>query len=84
MKSREQRIENYLSKYSEHHCILINKKRTLFHYVWVLQDKEDVFKVYVGKALYLDINIGQRLTIGRIEKQLINVRLGYCKMDNNL
>ena len=84
MKSRGQQIETYLSKYSEHHCILINKKKTLFHYVWVLQDNEDVFKVYVGKALCLDINISQRLTIGRIGKRLINVRLGYCKMDSNL
>ena len=84
MKTREQIIDKYLSKYSEHHCILFEKKRTLFHYVWMLQDNEGVFKVYVGKALYLDIDIGQQLTIGRIGKQLINVRLGYCKMNNNL
>ena len=84
MKSRGQQIETYLGKYSEHHCILINKKKTLFHYVWVLQDENDIFKVYVGKSLYSDINIGQRITIGRIGKQLINVRLRYCKMDSNL
>ena len=83
MKTRKN-IESYLGKYSEHHCILIKKKRTLFHYVWVLQDKDDIFKAYVGKALYSDINIAQRLTVGRIGKQLINVRLGYCKTDNKL
>ena len=84
MKTREQIIDKYLSKYSEHHCILFEKKRTLFHYVWLLQNNEGVFKVYVGKALYLDIDIGQQLTIGRIGKQLINVRRGHCKMDSNL
>ena len=84
MKTREQIIDKYLSKYSEHHCILFKKKRTLFHYVWMLQDNEGVFKVYVGKALYLDIDIGQQLTIGRIGKQLINVRRGYYKMDSDL
>ena len=84
MKTREQIIDKYLSKYSEHHCILFEKKRTLFHYVWLLRNNEGVFKVYVGKALYLDIDIGHQLTIGRIGKQLINVRRGYCKMDSNL
>ena len=84
MKTREQIIDKYLSKYSEHHCILFEKKRTLFHYVWMLQDKEDVFLVYVGKTLYLDVNIGHRLTVGRIGKRLINIRHGYCKMDSNL
>ena len=84
MKTREQLIDKYLSKYSEHHCILLEKKRTLFHYVWMLQDKEDIFMVYVGKTLYLDVNIGQRLTVGKIGKRLINIRRGYCKMDSNL
>ena len=83
MKSREQIREDYLSKYSEHHCTLIKKYRTVFRYVLVLRDKEDTFKIYVGQALYSDIKIGQRLTIGRIGRQLINIRFGYCKIDSD-
>ncbi len=83
MKLREQIYEDYLSKYSDHHCTLIKKYRTVFHYVLVLRDKEDAFKIHVGQALYSDIKIGQRLTIGRIGKRLINIRLGYCKIDSD-
>ena len=83
MKSREQICEGYLNKYSEHHCTLIEKHRTVFRYVLVLRDSKDTFKVYVGQELYSDIKIGQRLTIGRIGKRLINIRLGYCKIDSD-
>ena len=41
MKLREQIYEDYLSKYSDHHCTLIKKYRTVFHYVSVLRDKEE-------------------------------------------
>ncbi len=68
-----------LSRYSEHHCVLIKKYRTLFHYVWLLDDGGKKLRVNVGKALYDEKQIGTKLTIGRIGRRLINIRVGFCK-----
>ncbi len=80
MKSNEQSIDDYLKKYSEHHCVLIKKYRGLFHYVWILDDNGSVFRVNVGKALYYGESIGSKLTIGRIGRKLINIRRGFGKI----
>ena len=80
MKKKE-KVYDCMNKYSDHHCILIKKYRTLFHYVWVLEENGQEFKVYVGRALYFHIEIGTQLTIGKIGRKLINIRSGFCKTD---
>lgn len=71
---------NYpLTGYSEHKCILIKKHRGLFHYTWSLDDNGKRFKVNVGKMLYDRVQIGEKLTVGRIGRKLINIRTGYCE-----
>ena len=81
MRNKIEQINDYMNKYSDHHCTLIKKYRTLFHYVWVLEENGQNFKVYVGKALYFRTDLGIRLTIGKNGRKLINVRPGFCKTD---
>ena len=81
MKSSSKLTHDYLNKYSNHHCILIKKYRTVFHYIWLLEENDNIFKIHVGKALYLQIDIGTKLTIGRIGRKLINIRTGFCKIE---
>ena len=81
MTRKDETIEKYLSKYSEHRCLLVKKYRTVFHYVWVLEENGNRFKIHVGKQLYLLHPIRSRLTIGRIGKKLINIRPGFAKSD---
>lgn len=81
MRNKNEQINDYMNKYSDHHCTLIKRYRTPFHYVWVLEENGQNFKVYVGKALYFRTDLGTRLTIGKIGRKLINVRPGFCKTD---
>ena len=81
MKSKDEMVDEYMRKYSEHHCLLVKKYRTVFHYVWVLEENENRFKIHVGKSLYLHHQIGSRMTIGRIGKKMINIRPGFAKFD---
>ena len=81
MQRKDEMIDKYMRKYSEHHCLLVKKYRTIFRYVWVLEENESRFKIHVGKSLYLHHHIGSRLTIGRIGKKLINIRSGFAKLD---
>lgn len=70
-----------MENYTDHHCVLERKYRTPFHYVWILNDNGTRFRVNVGKALYDGIAIGDKLTIGRCKRRLINVRSGFCKIE---
>ena len=36
-------------------------------------------KVYVGKCIYEDTELGSKLTIGEINRKLINIRPGICE-----
>ena len=73
-------MKNYypLTGYSEHRCVLVKKYRALFHYVWLLDDVGKRFKVNVGKALYDRVQVGEKLTLGRIGNKLENIRMGFC------
>ena len=81
MKNKNEKVNGCMNKYLDHHCTLIKKYRTLFHYVWVLEEQGQEFKVHVGKALYFCIELGTQLTIGKIGRKLINIRPGFCKTD---
>ena len=47
----------------------------------MLEENDNIFKIHVGKALYLQIDIGTKLTIGRIGRKLIYIRTGFCKIE---
>ena len=81
MKYENEKVNGYMNKYSDHHCTLIKKYRSLFHYVCMLEEDGQKFKVYVGKALYFRNKLGTRLTIGKIGRKLINARTEFCKTD---
>ena len=81
MKNKNEKVNDCMNNYSDHYCTLIKKYRTLFYYVWVLEEKGQEFKVYVGKVLYFRIELGTQLTIGKIGRKLINIRSGFCKTD---
>ena len=80
MKNNNEPRSDYLSNYSNHHCVLIKKYRNIFHYIWVLEENGKTFKIYVGKALYFQAELGTKLTIGKIGRKLINIRTGFCKI----
>ena len=66
--------------YNEHRGILIKKYRNLFgKYVFVIDENKKPSKIYVGKCIYEDTKLGSILTIGEINRKLINIRLGICK-----
>lgn len=77
VSAKETVANKVMSKYSEHHCVLIKKYRTLFHCVWLLEEDGNKFRINVGEALYSKIEIGARLTIGKIGKRLMNIRPGF-------
>ena len=81
MKNKNEKVNDCMNNYSDHHCTLIKKYRTLFHYVWVLEEKGQKFKVHVGKALYFRTELGTQLTVGKIGRELINIRTGFCQTD---
>lgn len=70
-----------MKNYADHHCVLERKYRTLFRCVWILNDNGTRFRVNVGKVLYESITIGEKLTLGRCKRRLINVRSGFCKTE---
>lgn len=40
MKSVNQLQAEYLNKYTEHHGVLVKKYRTVFHYVFVIEENK--------------------------------------------
>ncbi len=72
---------DYIDKhYNEHRGILIKKYRNLFgKYVFVIDENKKTSKIYVGKCIYEDTKLGAKLTIGEIERKLINIRPDICK-----
>ena len=77
---KEKMTKDYLSKYTNHHCILVKKYRLFFLYVWILEENVKRFRVRVGEQLYSSYNIGDKLTVGRVGVQLINIRPGFCRI----
>ena len=47
--------------------------------LWLLMKMVKKSKVYVGKCIYEDTKLGSILTIGEINRKLINIRPGICK-----
>lgn len=67
-----------LANYTEHRGVLVKKYRSLFAYIFVIEEKGTKIKVNVGKGLYHSIAVGSRLTVGKIGRKLINIRPGYA------
>ena len=74
------RVDNIKKHYKEHRGILIKKYRSVFgKYVFVIEENNIRSKVYVGKCIYADTKLGSKLTVGEINRKLINIRPGICK-----
>jgi hypothetical protein len=58
----------------------VNRKgvNILKKYYFVVSDGRNQTRVYVGKELYEGYSVGEQVTIGYIEKKLINIRKGIC------
>ncbi len=71
----------YIDKhYNEHRCVLIKKYRNLYgKYVFVIDENDKNLKIYIGKCVYEDTQIGSKLTIGEMDCKLINIRPSICK-----
>ena len=72
---------NYINKhYKEHRGVLIKKYRNLFgKYIFIIDENVNTSKIYVGKCIYEDTKVGAKLTIGEIERKLVNIHPGICK-----
>ena len=46
---------------------------------FVIEDNNIRSKVYVGRCIYADTKLGSKLTVGEINRKLINIRPGICK-----
>lgn len=81
MKDFKQMKMDYIDKhYTEHRGVLIQKYRNFFgRYIFVIDETDKKSKVYVGKCIYEDTTLGSQLTIGEINRKLINIRPGICK-----
>ena len=81
VKSFKQMQLDVINKnYKEHRGCLIKKYRSVFgKYVFVIDENGEKSKVYVGKCIYQDTKIGFILTVGEINRKLINIRPGICK-----
>lgn len=81
MKSARQRmVEQIHEKYREHRGAVVRKYRDFFgRYVLVIEEKGELNKVRVGKYIYLDTVLGDKLTVGVMDGKLINIRPGIRK-----
>ena len=72
---------DYIQRHcKEHRGILIEKYRNVFgRYIFVIDEIDKKSKVYVGKCIYEDTKLGSKLTVGEIDRKLINTRPGICK-----
>ncbi len=77
---KQMQIDYIYKRYNEHRGILIKKYRGVFgKCVFVIDENGKKAKVYVGKCIYEDTKLGSILTIGEINRKLINIRPGICK-----
>lgn len=66
--------------YKEHRGILVKKYRDFVgRYVFVIDEKEILSKVYVGKMLFEKAELGTKWTVGEINRKLIGVRSEISK-----
>lgn len=66
--------------YNEHRGVLIKKYCTVFgKYVFVIDENGKKSKVYVGKGIYEDTKLYSELTVGEINRRLVNIRFGICE-----
>ena len=81
MKEFREMQADYIEKhYNEHRGILIKKYRNLFgKYLFIIDESGNNSKIYVGKYIYEETKVGTKLTIGEIDRKLINIRPGICK-----
>ncbi len=81
MKTFKQMQLDYITKnYKEHRGTLSKKYRNLFgKYVFIIDEKGIKSKIFVGKYIYKDYELGSKLTIGELDHKLINIRPGICK-----
>ena len=74
------KIDSIDKRYNEHRGTLIKKYRNILgRYVFIIGENEKNSKVYVGKGIFKKTEVGSKLTIGEINRKLINIRPGICK-----
>ena len=77
---KQMQLDNINNNYKEHCGSLIKKYRSVFgKYVLVIDENGEKSKIYVSKCIYEDTKLGSILTIGEINRKLINIRPGICK-----
>ena len=66
---------DYIEKhYNEHRGMLVKKYRNIWgKYVFVINENDKTSKVYVGKDIFEDTKLDSKLTVGEINRKLINI-----------
>ena len=74
-------LSDYIhNKYVEYRGVVVRKYRDFWgRYVLVIDEKGVPHKVRVGKWIYMDTELGAKLTVGVLDGKLINIRPGICK-----
>lgn len=79
----QMQTENINKVYKEHSGSLIKKYRNILgKYVFVIDENGKKAKVCVGNSIYKNTELGSKLTVGEINRKLVNIRLGICKNNN--
>lgn len=74
------KIAHVDKNYREHRGVLVKKYRSLLgKYVFVIEENNIKSKVYVGRMLFENVEIGSPLTVGVINSKLVNIRPGICE-----
>ena len=59
---------------------MISKYRNfLGKYIFVIDENGTHSKVFVGKYIFDDTELGSKLTVGELNRKLINIHSGFCK-----
>ena len=75
------KADNFLKNYCDYRGILIRKYRNFWgKYVFVIDENGTAYKAYVGKGIFEAFEVGSKITVGVLNRKLINIRPGLCKV----
>ena len=73
-----------ISKYKDVRGVVVKKYRSILgKYVLVMEENGVKTKIFPGKSLYEFMELGSQWTIGHINGQIINIRPGFCKNEED-
>ena len=70
-----------LKNYRDHRGVIIKKYRTFWgRYIFLIEENGIRHKIDVGKRVFESFELGSKITVGVMNRKLINIRPGFCKV----